>query len=51
MILLRAIALHYVSVPLRGKEGAGPMVLESITSAGKWVSVPLRGKEGAGQGI
>ncbi len=40
-----------VSVPLRGKEGAGPEEQgESIDNRFD-VSVPLRGKEGAGLGI
>ncbi len=38
----------WVSVPLRGKEGAGPYC-STIESFDEWlVSVPLRGKEGAG---
>ncbi len=37
-----------VSVPLRGKEGAG-LTLLGLLGLGGCVSVPLRGKEGAGR--
>ncbi len=41
--------LPLVSVPLRGKEGAGRSHgLSNRQSQGAHVSVPLRGKEGAG---
>ncbi len=40
----------YVSVPLRGKEGAGHCYLASHHACHGNVSVPLRGKEGAGPG-
>ncbi len=40
-----------VSVPLRGKEGAGRMDTAVTYAVPDVVSVPLRGKEGAGQGI
>ncbi len=41
----------FVSVPLRGKEGAGHNALVAFCAwaeQNRWVSVPLRGKEGAG---
>ncbi len=40
-----------VSVPLRGKEGAGQTgkISDSDAALLEGVSVPLRGKEGAGQ--
>ncbi len=39
-----------VSVPLRGKEGAGHLSYADLSGAILYcVSVPLRGKEGAGQ--
>ncbi len=38
----------YVSVPLRGKEGAGQMKGGKKSKCAPEVSVPLRGKEGAG---
>ncbi len=37
-----------VSVPLRGKEGAGQRALKLLGPDVVEVSVPLRGKEGAG---
>ncbi len=39
-----------VSVPLRGKEGGGPIRgrQAALTEVGRDVSVPLRGKEGGG---
>ncbi len=41
-----------VSVPLRGKEGAGRAMLTNLRkSLRAIVSVPLRGKEGAGRKI
>ncbi len=39
-----------VSVPLRGKEGAGLKAMKPGDVIHFYVSVPLRGKEGAGQG-
>ncbi len=41
-----------VSVPLRGKEGAGPWVYAAKDGIDLYVvSVPLRGKEGAGHSV
>ncbi len=46
MTLMRVLA---VSVPLRGKEGAGlPLEMAGDRYEQSTVSVPLRGKEGAG---
>ena len=43
------LGIIFVSVPLRGKEGAGQRVSKRPTQAPMdEVSVPLRGKEGAG---
>ena len=46
-IILAGLADIDVSVPLRGKEGAGHAV-RYVQQARDRVSVPLRGKEGAG---
>ncbi len=43
----QAQGTRQVSVPLRGKEGAGQNLRQPIVSI-SLVSVPLRGKEGAG---
>ncbi len=47
------IEVGYVSVPLRGKEGAGPGRRSGGSQPGYCgsVSVPLRGKEGAGPNL
>ncbi len=46
---------YLVSVPLRGKEGAGRWgtagVIAALSPQVSWVSVPLRGKEGAGHSL
>ncbi len=40
--------MTFVSVPLRGKEGAGLDFVNCNLTGVNFVSVPLRGKEGAG---